>query len=34
MNIKKGDIYMVDFGQGVGSEIEGVRPAVIIQNNN
>lgn len=32
-NIIKGDIYMVDFGQGIGSEIKGVRPAVIIQNN-
>lgn len=32
-NVIKGDIYMVDFGQGIGSEIEGVRPAVIIQNN-
>ncbi|WP_313232418.1 type II toxin-antitoxin system PemK/MazF family toxin [Tissierella praeacuta] len=33
MDIKKGDIYIVDFGQGIGAEIKGVRPAVIIQNN-
>lgn len=33
MSIKKGEIYMVDLGEGVGSEIGGIRPAVIIQND-
>ena len=31
--IKRGDIYWVDFGLSTGSEQGGVRPAVIIQNN-
>lgn len=31
--IKRGDIYMVDFGEVVGSEQKGVRPALVIQND-
>ena len=31
--IKRGDIYFVDFGKTVGSAIRGKRPAVVIQNN-
>lgn len=33
MEISRGDIYWVDFGATVGSEQNGVRPCVIIQNN-
>lgn len=29
----KGDIFLVDFGKGSGSEQQGVRPAVIVQND-
>lgn len=29
----RGDMYYADLGQGVGSEQEGYRPVVIIQNN-
>lgn len=29
----RGDIYYADLGRGVGSEQEGYRPVVIIQNN-
>ncbi len=29
----RGDIWMVDFGTGRGSEQAGVRPAVVIQND-
>ena len=29
----RGDIYFADLGRGVGSEQEGYRPVVIIQNN-
>ena len=31
--ILRGDLYYADFGSGVGSEQEGIRPAVILQNN-
>lgn len=31
--IKRGEIYWVDWGQGKGSEQAGVRPALIIQND-
>lgn len=30
--VLRGEIYYVDFGDGVGSEEKGVRPAVVIQN--
>lgn len=30
---KRGDIWMADFGNGVGSEQRGKRPVLIIQNN-
>ncbi len=33
MDIRRGEIYLVDFGQTVGSEIRKTRPAVIIQND-
>ena len=33
MKIIRGEVYLVDFGQGFGSEQGGVRPAVIVQNN-
>ena len=29
----KGDIFLVNFGSGSGSEQQGVRPAVIVQND-
>lgn len=32
-NIYRGEIYWVDFGDGVGGEQSGVRPALIVQNN-
>ena len=32
-NILRGNIYLVDFGESIGSEQGGVRPAVVIQNN-
>lgn len=31
--IKRGDIWLVDFGQVVGSEQGGIRPVVIVQND-
>ena len=33
LRIFKGEVYLVDFGKGFGSEQGGVRPAVIVQNN-
>ncbi|MDD2917118.1 MAG: type II toxin-antitoxin system PemK/MazF family toxin [Candidatus Gracilibacteria bacterium] len=33
MQIKRGDIYSVDFHPARGSEQDGVRPALIVQNN-
>lgn len=33
MVIKKGEIYLVDFDDGRGSEQGGVRPAVVVQND-
>lgn len=33
MDIKRGDIYMVDLGQGKGSVQGGIRPSLVIQNN-
>lgn len=33
MEIKKGQIYYADLGQGVGSEQNGHRPVLIIQND-
>jgi mRNA interferase MazF len=32
-NIRRGDIYWVDWGRGKGSEQQGIRPALVIQNN-
>jgi len=32
-NVKQGDIWWVDFNPGVGVEIRGVRPALIIQSD-
>jgi len=32
-DIKRGEIYWVDWGKGKGSEQAGVRPALIIQND-
>lgn len=32
-NIKRGDIYFANLNQGIGSEQQGTRPVVIIQNN-
>ena len=29
----RGDMYYADLGHGIGSEQEGYRPVVIIQNN-
>lgn len=33
MDIKRGDIYIADLTFGEGSEMRGVRPVLIIQNN-
>ena len=33
MDIKRGDLYYVDLDKGVGSEQNGTRPVVIIQND-
>ena len=33
MRVYRGEVYLVDFGQGYGSEQRGIRPAVIVQNN-
>lgn len=33
LNVKRGEIYFVDFGDGHGSEIAKVRPCVVVQNN-
>lgn len=33
VDIKRGDLYWVDFGHTVGSEQGGKRPALIVQNN-
>ena len=34
LDVKWGDICYVDFGENVGSEQGGIRPAIIIQNDN
>lgn len=31
--VERGDIYLCDLGQNVGSEQSGYRPVVVIQNN-
>ncbi len=31
--VKRGEIYWVDFGETVGSEQGGIRPALIVQND-
>ena len=33
MNVKRGDIYIADLSFGEGSEMQGIRPVLIIQNN-
>lgn len=33
IRIMRGDIILVDFGEQIGSEQSGVRPALVIQNN-
>jgi mRNA interferase MazF len=33
VNIKRGEIYLVDWSPGRGSEQTGIRPALIIQND-
>ncbi|WP_461199208.1 type II toxin-antitoxin system PemK/MazF family toxin [Enterococcus sp. N249-2] len=33
LRYKKGDIVIVDFGEGIGDEKQGLRPAVVISNN-
>lgn len=33
MKIKRGEIYLVDLGQGYKSEQGGIRPVLVIQNN-
>lgn len=33
IDIKRGQIYYVDFGENVGREQNGIRPAIVIQNN-
>lgn len=29
----RGEIYYIDFGEGIGSEQKGTRPALVVQNN-
>ena len=31
--IQRGEIYLADLGEGVGSEQKGIRPVLIVQNN-
>lgn len=31
--VQRGDIYLADLGEGVGSEQKGERPVLIVQNN-
>ena len=31
--IKRGDIFLADLGEGLGSEQHGVRPVLVVQNN-
>nr|WP_330387235.1 type II toxin-antitoxin system PemK/MazF family toxin [Butyrivibrio sp. INlla16] len=31
--MKRGDIYLADLGEGIGSEQHGVRPVLVVQNN-
>ena len=31
--VRRGEIYWVDFGVGLGSEQSGVRPALVVQND-
>lgn len=31
--VKRGEIYFGDIGQGIGSEQQGIRPLLILQNN-
>ena len=31
--IKRGDIYLANLGEGIGSEQHGVRPVLVVQNN-
>lgn len=31
--VKRGDVFNVDFGTGIGSEQNGIRPVIIAQNN-
>ncbi len=33
LRVYRGEVYLVDFRQGFGSEQGGIRPAVIVQNN-
>lgn len=33
MRVYRGEVYLVDFGIGYGSEQGGIRPAVVVQNN-
>lgn len=32
-NIQRGEIYLVDLSQNIGSEQGGIRPAIVVQNN-
>lgn len=34
MKIKRGDIYIVDLGEGFGSEQGGIRPALVVQKQH
>ena len=31
--IQRGEIYLADLGEGIGSEQKGVRPVLVVQNN-
>lgn len=31
--VKRGEIYFADLGEGIGSEQNGIRPVLILQNN-
>lgn len=33
MKVKRGEVWLIDLGIGVGSEQDGIRPCLIVQNN-
>ena len=33
MGINRGDVFLADLGEGIGSEQKGVRPVIVVQND-